>query len=267
VSAAGRALICLVVLGPLVVVAGCGGNRGSAEDAFHAVERQEIERSQHQREIAAPRWEPQTTLHGSGDRSRTVEIDDDAIRWRASWTCERGEFELTANGKEFGSGDCPGDGRWSSIETGRIDLRISTSGPWRVTVWQEVESPLHEAAPKEIASGAAELLGEGHFYRIENRGEGTARLYRLSGGRLALRMERFSTAANTDLFVWISEDPHPRTTKQALNSPHEQIATLKSTLGDQNYLLPGSFDSARARSVVIWCEPIQVAYTAATLAG
>jgi Electron transfer DM13 len=266
VNATGRAL-CLFVLGGALVLVGCGGDGDSAGDAFEAVEQQEAERSRQQRDIAAPRWEPLRTLRGSGNASETIEIDQDAIRWRASWTCERGRFELTANGREFGGGNCPGDGRWSSIDTGEAELRVSASGPWRVTVWQQVESPLREPPPEEIASGAAELLGGGSFYRIENRGQGTARLYRLPSGRLALRMEGFSTAANTDLFVWISENPRPRTTKQALNSPHEQIAALKSTLGDQNYLLPEGFDPARAHSVVIWCEPIQIAYTAAMLAG
>jgi hypothetical protein len=265
--AVGRSLICLLAIGGGLAIAGCGGDGDSAGDAFEAVERQEAARSEQQREIAAPRWEPLRTFRGAASSTKTVEIDEDAIRWRASWACERGKFALTANGREFGGGDCPGDGRWSTIETGEIELRVDASGPWSLTVWQEVESPLREPPPEEIASGAAELLAQGRFYRIENRGQGTARLYRLASGRLALRMERFSTAANSDLFVWISENPHPRTTKQALNSPHQQIAALKSTLGDQNYLLPRGFDPAAARSVVIWCEPIQIAYTAAMLAG
>jgi Electron transfer DM13 len=263
----GRVAISAILVAIAVAIAGCGGDGDSAGDAFEAVEQQEAERSRQQREIAAPRWEPVTTLRGSGDRTDTVEIAEGAIRWRASWECARGKFALTANGRKFGGGNCPGDGRWSAIDTGEMELHIRASGPWRVTVWQQVESPLREPPPEEIASGAAERLGEGSFYRIENRGEGIARLYRLPSGRLALRMERFSTAANTDLFVWISENPRPRTTKRALNSPHAQIATLKSTLGDQNYLLPKGFDVGSARSVVIWCEPIQIAYTAATLGG
>jgi Electron transfer DM13 len=263
----GRAAICLAALAVALLVSGCGDDGDSAGDAFEVVQQQEAERSQQQREIAAPRWEPLRIFEGSGNSTETVQIDEDAIRWRASWSCERGMFELTANGGKFGSGECPGDGRWSSIDTGEIELRVSASGPWRVRVWQQVESALREPPPERIAAGAAQLLGQGRFYRIENRGQGTARLYRLPGGRIALRMEGFSTAANTDLFVWVSEDPRPRTTKQALNSPHQQIAALKSTLGDQNYLLPLGFDPAAARSVVIWCEPIQIAYTAATLAG
>lgn len=244
---------------------GCGGG-GDAGDAFEAVERRESERDRQAHRVAAPRWEPLRAFEGAGDATESLDVDAEAIRWRASWSCESGEFELRADGERLSSKPCPNRGRWSSIDTGELELEVSASGPWEVRVWQQVESPLREPPPEEVASGEAELIAAGPFYRIENRGRGTARLYELASGRLALRMEGFSTAANTDLFVWISEDARPRTTKQAMSAPHEEIAALKSTLGDQNYLLPEGFDPSRARSVVIWCEPIQVAYTAAALA-
>jgi hypothetical protein len=44
-----------------------------------------------------------------------------------------------------------------------------------------------------------------------------------------------------------------------------QIASLKSTLGSQNYVLPASVDEGSIRSIVIWCEPVRIAYAAATL--
>jgi hypothetical protein len=265
VTREGALLLTLLACAGLAV-GGCGGG-DSADDAFREVEQQQAERSQRQQQIAAPRWEPLKTFGGSGDSTATIEVDEEAIRWRASWRCDGGEFELRADDAELGSERCPGEGRWSSIETGEIEIGVRASGPWELRIWQQVESALHEPPLEEIASSTAELVAEGAFYRIENRGEGTARLYRLPSGRLALRMKGFSTAANTDLFVWISEAERPRTTNQALNAPHKQIAVLKSTLGDQNYLLPAGFDPGAARSVVIWCEPVQVAYTAATLSG
>lgn len=244
---------------------GCGGGDGDAGDAFEAVEQRESERERQQRQVAAPRWEPLQVLEGSGDATETVTVDEEAIRWRASWRCGEGEFELRANGERLSSKPCPSRDRWSSIETGELEFEVKASARWELRIWQQVTSPLREPPPEEVASGEAELIATGAFYRIENRGRGGARLYQLPSGRLALRMEGFSTAANTDLFVWISEDPRPRTTNQAMNAPHEEIAVLKSTLGDQNYLFPEGFDPARARSVVIWCEPVQIAYTAAAL--
>jgi len=94
---------------------------------------------------------------------------------------------------------------------------------------------------------------------------GCAPKYQLANGRLALRMEGFVTEPNTDLFVWLSEARRPRNTKAAFRARHTEFAGLKSTLGDQNYLLPRDLDASKLRSIVIWCEPVQIAYTAATL--
>jgi hypothetical protein len=44
-----------------------------------------------------------------------------------------------------------------------------------------------------------------------------------------------------------------------------EIALLKSTIGDQNYLLPEDADVDEIDSVVSWCAPVRNAYTAATL--
>jgi hypothetical protein len=52
---------------------------------------------------------------------------------------------------------------------------------------------------------------------------------------------------------------------QANRAPHTVLRGLKSTLGDQNYVLPAGTRAGRVRSIVIWCEPIRIAYTAATL--
>ena len=109
------------------------------------------------------------------------------------------------------------------------------------------------------------MVASGRLYPIERRGRGKAVLYELPSGRLALRLEDFETSANTDLFVWLSEAERPRTTKQALRSEHTEFALLKSTIGDQNYLLPKNADADSIGSIVIWCQPIRIAYTAATL--
>jgi len=111
----------------------------------------------------------------------------------------------------------------------------------------------------------AEVVASGSFYPVERRGRGKAVLHELPNDRLALRLEGFGTSNNTDLFVWLSEAERPRTTKQALRSEHTEFALLKSTIGDQNYLLPKNADADSIGSIVIWCQPIRIAYTAATL--
>jgi len=57
----------------------------------------------------------------------------------------------------------------------------------------------------------------------------------------------------------------PRTSEQAAKAKHTVLNPLKSTLGEQNYVIPASSKVGSIRSIVIWCQPIQIAYTAATL--
>jgi len=128
-------------------------------------------------------------------------------------------------------------------------------------------TPLNEPPLRAMRSKRAVVLKRGTFYPVERRGKGRVALYRLPGNRLALRLRDFSTSSNTDLFIWLSGARRPKTTKQAVSAPHRQFARLKSTLGSQNYLLPRSVKAGDVRSIVIWCEPVRIAYTAARLGG
>lgn len=269
-----RALAALVIAAAAAAVAGCGGDdedgTGSrGEDAFSKVEREAREQPDPDR--AAPRWEPLAILRGSGRASRQVEVASDAVNWRARWRCSRGSLVLSVDpppddGNPLHRARCPDRDAIESIQTGRLTLSVSGSGPWRVSVSQQVTSRLDEPPLAAMSAPGARRLARGSFYEVERRGAGTAQLFRLATGRLALRLEGFRTSANSDLFVWLSEAPTPRTTRQALRAPHRQFAALKSTVGDQNYLLPRDVDESTVRSIVIWCEPVRIAYTAAFLA-
>ncbi len=270
-SAAAAALGVALVL----VLAGCGADEtagkppsGPAKDLFRAVPKDTITAPANK---AAPRWEPVTSFSGTGAVTRTVDIAAGAIQWRARWRCERGSLSLVTSppprsGSARADDECPGTGEHSWVTDGRRELRVENAGPWRVSVEQEVDTALHEAPLAAMSASGARVLARGDFYKIERRGRGSATLYRLANGRLALRMQGFATDANIDLFVWLSEAARPSTTRSAFSARHRQVATLKSTLGDQNYLLPRGIDAAKVRSIVIWCEPVQIAYTAATLA-
>ena len=135
-----------------------------------------------------------------------------------------------------------------------------------VMVEQQVDTALREPRLPAMRSSGARVVARSRFYSIERKSNGMALLYRLPAGRLGLRFEDFRTSSNTDLFVWLSEAPRPRTTKQVVRSRYKQIALLKSTVGDQNYLLPRNVNPGSIRSVVIWCDPIQIAYGGVTLA-
>ena len=257
-----RAALLLV----LAALAGCGGGNDdgeSGEEAFSAVERRPQDPQRGRR--SAPRYETVASLRGRGDAERTVHIDREAIQWRVRWRCDEGVFALLAGSRRLVRRRCPASGRAEEVETGPIRLRLRTGGAWRLRLDQQVDKALREPPLPEMRQPGTRTVASGRFYPIERRGKGNATLYRLSSGRLALRLDGFDTSANVDLFVWLSEARRPRTTKQVLASPHRQIALLKSTLGDQNFLLPRNVQTREARSVVIWCEPIQIAYTAAAL--
>jgi len=252
-------------------VAGCGGqDAGELPDPFDAVEQNEELNTQRARAEAAPRWERVATLSGSGAASQRVRIEPGAVQWRVRWRCSRGRFELAASpapqeGNPLGSGRCPGGGEAVAIDTGELELSVKSEGRWRAVVEQQVTDPIAEAPLPAMEAKGAEVLARGRFYPVEKRGRGTAVVHELPNGRLALRLENFSTAANTDLFIWLSRSRRPQTTAQALRSDHAEVAVLKSTIGDQNYLLPKDVDADSIRSIVIWCEPVRIAYTAASL--
>jgi hypothetical protein len=140
---------------------------------------------------------------------------------------------------------------------------VAADGGWEVVVHQQVDTPLAEP-PRAGMTDASRLAGGG-FYGIDQEGSGTATLYQLPGGGRALRFDPFLVTRNSDLFVWVSEAAAPRTSEEALHSPHVQIDRLKATAGAQNYQLPDSVDSDQMRSVVVWCEPARTAYAAASL--
>jgi hypothetical protein len=258
-------------LAALMAASGCGsGGGGDRADPFTKVEQSEKAKDVRAEKQAAPRWERVTTLRGSGAASRSVLISKKAVQWRIRWRCTRGRFAVSVTpspreGNPLADARCGGKSAATTIDTGRLRLNVRSPGRWRAVVEEQVTSALDEAPLPAMKARAAKVLSRGLFYPIERRGRGTAILYRLPNDRLALRLEGFSTSANTDLFVWTSRAARPRTTKRALRTPHRQFTPLRSTLGNQNYLLPRGAHAKSIRSIVIWCQPIQIAYTAATL--
>ena len=158
---------------------------------------------------------------------------------------------------------CPGFAFGFSIRTGPAEFDVDAIGAWEIVVDQQVNTPVAEPALAGMTD--ANRLAHGDFYGIDQKGSGTATLYELPGGGRALRFDPFVVTKNSDLFVWVSEAGAPRTSEEALHSPHVQIDRLKATGGAQNYLLPDTVDVDQIRSVVVWCEPVRTAYAAATL--
>lgn len=254
------------------MLGGCGGGedeRKATKDPFKAVDKNfKTLRSRR----AAPRWEPVAELAGRGSETRTLVISRRAIQWRVRYRCSSGRIALSvspspSNGPARAERKCGKSGEASWITTGKVRLAIAAPRRWSAVVEQQVDTPLREPPLPAMRSSEAGVVARGRFYPIERKSSGEALLYRLPTGRLALRFEDFKTSSNSDLFVWLSEATRPRTTKQVVRARHKQFARLKSTIGSQNYLLPPDVDAGSIRSVVIWCEPVLIAYGGASLAS
>ncbi len=263
----------LCLLGVLAAGCGGGGAEGSSKtstfDPFTDVRVPSADVAAGTRN-AAPRWESITTLTGSGAAERPFTVAPRAIQWRARWRCESGRLRLTvirgSQRRALTDAACPGTGMSAGVRTGPLRLAVNNLAAWQVKLEQQVDTALREPPLASMRSPRARVISRGRFYRLERAGRGTASLYRLGTGRLALRIDGgFATSANTDLFVWLSTARRPQNTVQAQRAPHTVVRLLKSTLGEQNYLLPASVKASRVRSIVIWCDPVQIAYTAASL--
>ncbi|HEU4867279.1 MAG TPA: DM13 domain-containing protein [Actinomycetota bacterium] len=216
----------------------------------------------------ANRWEPVAEFEGEGDlETGSFDIAPGALQWRVTAECEGTALEVKLPGASgsLARPECPGRAFGFSIESGTHTLRVEAGGPWVVKVDQQLDTALSE--PPLGGMDRKTPVARGDFYDVDQTGEGEAALYRLPDGRLALRFDPFRVTNNSDLFVWVSRDPEPRTSEQALASEHVSIARLKATGGAQNYVLPAGLSEEEVRSVVIWCEPVRVAYAAATLAA
>ena len=266
-----RTVLALVVLA--LVLAGCGGGSdggttvgGPATTAAQAGGTDTT--------VAGPksaaRWETVSTFNGSGTfTTPEFSILPNAIQWRVRFTCTTGTLRISSNPPPRRPGpvvdaSCPKEDTGYSIVTGPVRMQIEATGAWRAVVDQQVDTPLDE--PLLPGMTPDRVVAQGSFYKVEIRGEGTAKLYRLPDGRRILRFENFVTGENTDLFVWLSEVAKPANSAQAIGSPHVEIANLKSTIGNQNYEIPASIPTDRIKSIVIWCQPVQIAYAAAALA-
>jgi hypothetical protein len=56
-----------------------------------------------------------------------------------------------------------------------------------------------------------------------------------------------------------------KTSKEAVSAEYWELRNLKSTVGNQNYDIPENVPLERVNSVVIWCQPVAIAYGAAAL--
>lgn len=245
-----------------------GPEQGRVERAFG----REVPGSRGRVKFIAPSWRRVRVLSGRGDATHAFTIDREAVQWRVRWECEgKGRLELElptrAGRSSRGGATCPTTGTGASVKTGQVEISVKAADEWRMVVEQQLHDAVREPPPAEVANGSARTLARGEFYEVAQPGNGTAVLYRLRDGRLLVRLERFRTLATSGLVVWASDHPRPRTSQDAFRSKHVKAATLRASAGEQNYRLPRGVRAGDVRSIVIWCEPLRIAYIAAALAA
>jgi hypothetical protein len=269
-----RAVLVALAAATALVLGACGGDDGAATskkaDPFETVGKQPSLTRTARR--AAARWVTVARLDGAAPATHPVTIASGAIQARALWRCTRGSFALAVEPAprsplDKPRGSCPGRGQTTWVKGGEQTVRVTASGRWSVVVQHQIDTPIAEPILASMREPGARVLKSGSFFDVERTGEGRARLYRLSDGRGALRLDPFRVSTNTDLFVWFSTARNPRTTAAAVKARRLHDVLLKATIGAQNYVLPKGVDPRRVRSIVIWCQPVSIVYAAAVLRG
>lgn len=128
----------------------------------------------------------------------------------------------------------------------------------------EEPSRMEEPMPEGTAEDS-QVYARGEFYDVAHHGEGTATIYLLADGSRLLRFENFEVLNGPDLHVYLApQDPVSDSVGVELAGAAD-LGTLKGNIGDQNYLIPAHLDINLYKSVVIWCEPFRVPFSAAPL--
>lgn len=215
-----------------------------------------------------PWWQGVTTLEGTGTATETFTVDEAAIQWRVTATCETGTMAVSAVGDDepLLTGSCGATLVGYGTDPGNTTLQIQADGPWQLQVDQQLDVPLVEPPTPAMTAPGTETVASGEFYRLDQAETGRVIIYRLEDGSHALRLDDFFVTPNVDLEIQLSPLDAPKTTAEFMSAPSAWVAPLDVTAGSMNFAVPADVDPAQYGSVVIWCPLINSAYAAASLA-
>ena len=133
----------------------------------------------------------------------------------------------------------------------------------------EVDSPVSEAMPEEMAAGEPVRVVTGEFRGADrfHNGEGTATVYRLPDGGLILRLEDFRVTNGPDLRVLVSPAPNPDDGSEVKTGGYIELGGLKGNVGNQNYEIPVDYPEEDLGSILIYCKPFRVIFAIAPLSA
>jgi hypothetical protein len=163
------------------------------------------------------------------------------LRW---WV--RGTFLATA-------AVCAAAFAWTSLRDKTVNEAVPVGVPA-----SSVSSRKPEAAVAARTQNVA--LAAGPFMVAdEGSASGTATLVRRAAGGRVLTLTRFAVNNGPDLRVYLVPGDGKDT------GTHLDLGGLKGNRGNQKYEVPAGADTARYRTVVIWCRAFSVAFARARL--
>ena len=125
-----------------------------------------------------------------------------------------------------------------------------------------IDRTVSEAVPD---SGSAVALTSGTFHGVAHETSGTATIYRLPTGKLALHFAGFSTSNGPDVVVYLVAAPDAADANTVKQAGFILVGELKGNVGDQTYEIPEQVDLTRYRAVTIWCRRFSVNFGTAPL--
>ena len=154
-----------------------------------------------------------------------------------------------------------------SEEFPAAEVDVAATAAIAIAEFEKIQGMDDVAVEEPMPTQPAEMvvLAQGQFYDVAHHGSGTATIYQLADGSRVLRFEDFEVLNGPDLHVYFSfEADVVDRVGQPLSGGYD-LGKLKGNIGDQNYPIPDGFDLSSYLSVVIWCEPFQVPFSAARL--
>jgi hypothetical protein len=151
---------------------------------------------------------------------------------------------------------------WTSLRDDKVNERVVTGVP-AASLPSAAEAAL---TPKKTSKPAPPppkvniALARGPFeVADEGSAAGTATLVKRASGGRVLTLTDFEVANGPDLRVYLVPGDGKDTGDRI------DLGGLKGNIGNQQYDVPGSADTSKYKSVVIWCRSFSVAFARATL--
>jgi hypothetical protein len=147
---------------------------------------------------------------------------------------------------------------WTSLRDDKVNEKVVKGVPAR-SVAAAAPAKKHHAAPAPKVNVA---LAKGHFeVADEGSAKGTATLIKKAAGGHVLTLTGFEVANGPDLRVYLVPGDGKDTGDRI------DLGGLKGNIGNQQYDVPADADTAKYKTVVIWCRSFSVAFARATLSA